>query len=172
MSGVRRVVRTTLTTRPCVRHEISKHLYIVCRLYFMFSFIKTLAHSTIQKCWLHFFHFCVILKCWLFYYAYYRDTTAFLKNYQQQRSVKSAFTHLELDHMERHLQTEVQRQNLVANASKQECDQQMMIIIDNLNKVLFCIFFIDRLSYAPWCCNSKSKISFKKYSTALSFPKQ
>ena len=63
------------------------------------------------------------------------DTTAFLKNYQQQRSVKSAFTHLELDHMERHLQTEVQRQNLVVNASKQECDQQMMIIIDNLNKL-------------------------------------
>ncbi|CAC5405501.1 unnamed protein product [Mytilus coruscus] len=61
------------------------------------------------------------------------DTTAFLKNYQQQRSVKSAFTHLELDHMERHLLAEIHRQNSVANTSKQLCDQQMLIIIENLN---------------------------------------
>ncbi|XP_069103594.1 uncharacterized protein [Argopecten irradians] len=63
------------------------------------------------------------------------DTTAFLQNYQQQRSVKSAYSHLELDHMERHLMTEIARQNQLANTSKAMCEQQMHKITDDFAKL-------------------------------------
>lgn len=63
------------------------------------------------------------------------DTTAFLKNYQHQRSVKTAFSNLELDHLQRHLQVELQRQNKIASTSKQQCEVQMRSAIQEFTEV-------------------------------------
>lgn len=63
------------------------------------------------------------------------DTTAFLKNYQHQRSVKTAFSNLELDHLQRHLQVELQRQNKIASTSKQQCEVQMRKAIEEFTEV-------------------------------------
>lgn len=63
------------------------------------------------------------------------DTTAFLKNYQHQRSVKTAFSNLELDHLQRHLQVELQRQNRIASTSKQQCEVQMRRAIQEFTEI-------------------------------------
>ncbi|XP_062600684.1 uncharacterized protein LOC134262321 [Saccostrea cucullata] len=61
------------------------------------------------------------------------DTTAFLKNYQHQRSVKTAFSNLELDHLQRHLQVELQRQREIAAASKHQCQVKMKRVVKQFN---------------------------------------
>lgn len=88
--------------------------------------------------------FLMLIKCTIFtpamfiMYAKYllnSDTTAFLKNYQHQRSVKTAFSNLELDHLQRHLQVELQRQNKIASTSKQQCEVQMRRAIQEFTEV-------------------------------------
>ncbi|KAK3095485.1 hypothetical protein FSP39_015251 [Pinctada imbricata] len=63
------------------------------------------------------------------------DTAAFLKNYQEQRSVKTALSHLELDSMERYLYTELRRQNNVANYSKTQCQRDMKTITQGFQQI-------------------------------------
>lgn len=88
--------------------------------------------------------FLMWIKCTIFtpamfiMYAKYlvnSDTTAFLKNYQHQRSVKTAFSNLELDHLQRHLQVELQRQTKIASTSKQQCEVQMRRAIQEFTEV-------------------------------------
>lgn len=85
--------------------------------------------------------FLIWIKCTIFTPAiyiiniFYSDTTAFLKNYQHQRSVKTAFSNLELDHLQRHLQVELQRQNRIASTSKQQCEVQMRRAIQEFTEV-------------------------------------
>lgn len=85
--------------------------------------------------------FLIRIKCTIFTPAiyiiniFYSDTTAFLKNYQHQRSVKTAFSNLELDHLQRHLQVELQRQNRIASTSKQQCEVQMRRAIQEFTEV-------------------------------------
>ncbi|KAJ8309938.1 hypothetical protein KUTeg_011803 [Tegillarca granosa] len=63
------------------------------------------------------------------------DTASFLKNYHQQRSVKSAYSHLVLDNMERHLQAEIYRQNKLAKHTMSQCEKQMKIVVEDLNQL-------------------------------------
>ncbi|KAL5005489.1 hypothetical protein ScPMuIL_018945 [Solemya velum] len=63
------------------------------------------------------------------------DTVMFLKNYHQQRSVKTAFSQLELDHMQLHLTTEINRQNQIANQTKDLCEQRMRTVITDISNI-------------------------------------
>ena len=70
-----------------------------------------------------------MFKTWVWIWFVHSDTTTFLKNYQHQRSVKTAFSNLELDHLQRHLQVELQRQNALAATSKQQCEVKMKRVV-------------------------------------------
>lgn len=67
------------------------------------------------------------------------DTVMFLKNYHQQRSVKTAFSQMELDHMQLHVTNEIVRQNRIANETKELCEQKMRTVITDISNV--CIKF-------------------------------
>ena len=66
---------------------------------------------------------------------YYRETTAFLKQYKLQRSVKTALSQLELDQMEVHMKAELLHLNSVAQQRKTNCENNIRTVMDDVNKV-------------------------------------
>lgn len=100
---------------------------------FNFSEKESLVFLLLIKCTI----FTPVMYMYIMYTKYFlnSDTTAFLKNYQHQRSVKTAFSNLELDHLQRHLQVELQRQNRIASTSKQQCEVQMRRAIQEFTEV-------------------------------------
>ena len=63
-----------------------------------------------------------------------------MKQYNQQRSVTTALSQLELDSMELHLRSEMQRQNKEASTRKQICHDTIKSVITDVEKVE--IFFM------------------------------
>lgn len=66
-----------------------------------------------------------------------RETTTFMKQYNQQRSVTTALSQLELDSMEQHLWMELTRQKEEAASRKLDCKQTIDIVIADVEKVSF-----------------------------------
>jgi len=66
---------------------------------------------------------------------YSSDTTTFLRQYNQQRSVTSALSQLELDAMEQHLKVELRRQDNEAVARKHDCYTVIRSVIEDVEKV-------------------------------------
>lgn len=64
-----------------------------------------------------------------------RDTTTFLRQYNQQRSVTTALSQLEMDSMEQHLWTEINRQSDEATQRKQECHDTIKLVISDVEKL-------------------------------------
>lgn len=63
------------------------------------------------------------------------ETSAFLKQYNQQRSVTTALSQLELDSMEIHMRTEIDRQNKEATKSKEDCHTTIQLVIDDVGRL-------------------------------------
>ncbi|XP_053403345.1 uncharacterized protein LOC123555179 isoform X2 [Mercenaria mercenaria] len=63
------------------------------------------------------------------------ETTSFLKQYNQQRSVTTALSQLELDSMELHLRTEMARQNAEASTRKADCHSTIQSVIADVEKL-------------------------------------
>lgn len=59
----------------------------------------------------------------------------FLKQYNQQRSVTTALSQLELDAMELHLRSEIQRQNTEAAKRKDDCHSTIQLVISDVETV-------------------------------------
>ncbi|KAH3814736.1 uncharacterized protein LOC127833862 [Dreissena polymorpha] len=64
-----------------------------------------------------------------------RDTTTFIRQYNQQRSVTNALSHLELDAMETHLWAELGRQNAKTKEQKQACYSVIQTVIQDVEKL-------------------------------------
>ncbi|XP_060585088.1 uncharacterized protein LOC132741026 [Ruditapes philippinarum] len=63
------------------------------------------------------------------------ETSKFLKQYNQQRSVTTALSQLELDSMELHLRSEIQRQNNEASTRKQLCHATIQSVITDVERL-------------------------------------
>lgn len=63
------------------------------------------------------------------------ETTAFLKQYKLQRSVKTALSQLELDQMELHMKAELLHLNSLAQQRKTNCENNIRIVMDDVSKL-------------------------------------
>jgi hypothetical protein len=80
---------------------------------------------------------CIFFKTNKLMYIYIcRETSKFLKQYNQQRSVTTALSQLELDSMELHLRSEIQRQNNEASTRKQLCHATIQSVITDVERVI------------------------------------
>ena len=75
-----------------------------------------------------------------------------MRQYNQQRSVTTALSQLELDDMEIHLWTELSRQNKEAQETKTNCYETVQRIIQGVEKVCIVFHKNPNLIFVIKCC--------------------